>query len=120
MTTKIKNIIFDYGNVIFDIDFKRAQDAFAALGVTDVESVFAHKTQSKLFDDFDMGKISAAEWRAGIRKLIGKPELSDEQIDDAWNKLLIGVPKGNHELLLKIKEQYNAFLSSIDNEVHYK
>ncbi len=120
MSTQIKNIIFDYGNVIFDIDFKRAQKAFAELGVSNVERIFDHKVQSQLFDNFDTGKISAAEWRTGIRELIGSQQLTDQQIDDAWNKLLIGIPQGNHELLLKIKEQYNTFLLSNNNEVHYK
>jgi putative hydrolase of the HAD superfamily len=32
---------------------------------------------------------------------------------------LIGVPDGNHDLLLKIKAQYPTFLLSNNNEIHY-
>ncbi|HWV74517.1 MAG TPA: HAD family phosphatase [Pseudosphingobacterium sp.] len=115
----IENIIFDYGNVIFMIDFQRAQNAFMELGVNDVEKMFGHAGQSVLFDDFDTGKISAQQFRDGIREITGQQLLKDEQIDGAWNALLIGVPKGRHELLMRLKERYNTFLLSNNNEIHY-
>lgn len=119
MSDTIKNIIFDYGNVIFDIDFRKAQDAFKKLGVDNIEEIYGHKNQSHIFDDFDKGAISAADFRNEIRRLTGHNELEDQQIDDAWNALLLGVPTGNHDLLLNIKDQYNTFLLSNNNEIHY-
>lgn len=116
----IKNIIFDYGNVIFTIDFTRTQKAFEDLGITKVDSFFSHKSHDSLFDDFETGSISSEEFRHGIRKISGKIELTDKQIDDTWNSLLIGVAEGNHELLLKLKEKYRIFLLSNINEIHLK
>lgn len=118
MNKAIKNIIFDYGNVIFTIDFKRTQAAFAALGIENVEEFYAHKGHDPLFDEFEKGNITAAEFRDSIRKVSKHPELTDQQIDDAWNSLLIGVPDGNHELLLALKEKYRLFLLSNINEIH--
>ncbi|HET8830413.1 MAG TPA: HAD family phosphatase, partial [Pelobium sp.] len=118
MLENIKNIIFDYGNVIFKIDFKRTQKAFEDLGVQNVESFFAHKGHHTIFDQFESGKISAAEFRNGIRTLVANPNLTDQQIDNAWNSLLIGVMEGNHELLLKLKDKYRTFLLSNINEIH--
>jgi len=115
----IKNIIFDYGNVIFDIDFRIAQDSFKKLGITDIENFFAHKAHNQLFDDFETGAISPAEFRAGIRDAAKKPELTDAEIDEAWNSLLIGTIQENHDLLLKVKEKYRTFLLSNNNEIHY-
>jgi len=115
----IKNIIFDYGNVIFEIDFKITQHAFAQLGITDIENFFAHKGHNHLFDDFETGAISPEEFRSGIRKAANKPELTDEQIDKAWNSLLIGTMQENHDLLLKVKAKYRTFLLSNNNEIHY-
>ena len=116
---KIKNIILDYGNVIFMIDFAKSQQAFTQLGITNVDKVFAHHGQIKIFDDFDRGLITAAEFRQGIRELTENLELTDEQIDKAWNALLIGVPAGKHEILLALKEKYRSFLLSNNNEIHY-
>ncbi|TKB97917.1 HAD family hydrolase [Pedobacter cryophilus] len=114
----IKNVIFDYGNVIFTIDFKRTQAAFNALGINNVESFYAHKTQHPIFNQFEKGEITAAQFRDGIREISEHPNLTDEQIDHTWNSLLIGVPKGNHELLLQVKQKYRTFLLSNINEIH--
>ncbi|MCY1538523.1 Alpha-D-glucose 1-phosphate phosphatase YihX [compost metagenome] len=45
--------------------------------------------------------------------------MKDEQIDEAWNSLLIGVSANNHEVLLRVKEKYRTFLLSNNNEIHY-
>ena len=115
----IKNIIFDYGNVIFLIDFKRTQHTFTELGIDNVERFFAHTGHDPLFDQFEQGLITAHEFRDGIRRITGKTELTDEQIDNAWNTLLIGVPPINHRILLAAKKRYRTFLLSNNNEIHY-
>ncbi|WP_374165352.1 HAD family hydrolase [Arcticibacter sp. MXS-1] len=114
----IKNIIFDYGNVIFLIDFLKTQHTFTELGIENVDRFFAHAGHDPLFDEFEQGNISSAEFRDGIRRITGRPELSDKDIDGAWTSLLIGVPPVNHELLLKAKERYRTFLLSNINEIH--
>ena len=116
---KIKNIIFDYGNVIFLIDFKRTQHTFTELGIENVDRFFGHTGHDVLFDEFEKGLITSAEFRQGIRRITGKPDLTDSEIDHAWNTLLIGVPPVNHEILLKAKKKYRTFLLSNNNEIHY-
>ncbi|QJD97172.1 HAD family phosphatase [Mucilaginibacter robiniae] len=115
----IKNIIFDYGNVIFSIDFARVQQSLEALGIPDVETFYGHRQQDAIFDAFDRGQITAAEFRSRIREKAGNPHLTDEQIDAAWNSILVGIAEGNHELLLKLKDKYRTFLLSNINEIHY-
>ncbi|GGC58049.1 haloacid dehalogenase [Pedobacter quisquiliarum] len=116
----IKNIIFDYGNVIFEINFKKAQVALAQLGIANIEDFFAHKTHNTLFDDFETASISEDEFRAGIRAAAENPNLTDAEIDAAWNSLLIGVPPTIHDTLLKVREKYRTFLLSNNNVIHYK
>ena len=116
----IKNIIFDYGNVIFEINFKMAQEALAQLGIANIEDFFAHKTHNTLFDDFETASISEDEFRAGIRAAAENPNLTDSEIDAAWNSLLIGVPPTLHDTLLKVREKYRTFLLSNNNVIHYK
>ncbi|RZL31572.1 MAG: HAD family phosphatase, partial [Pedobacter sp.] len=106
-------------NVIFDIDFRIAQESFKKLGITNIENFFAHKSHNQLFDDFETGTISPSEFRDGIRKAANKPVLTDAQIDEAWNSLLIGTIQENHDLLLKVKDKYRTFLLSNNNEIHY-
>lgn len=117
--TNIKNIIFDYGNVIFSIDFELAQKAWAELGITNVEQFFGHRQQDEIFSAFEKGEISPEEFRKQIRIKAGKPDLTDTQIDKAWNAMLLGVAEGNHDLLLKVKAKYRTFLLSNINAIHY-
>lgn len=115
----IKNIIFDYGNVIFEINFKRTQEALSNLGIANITAFFAHKGHDTLFDNFEMAGISADDFRNGIRAAANKPELSDVEIDEAWNSLLVGVSGNNHEVLLEMKDKYRTFLLSNNNQIHY-
>jgi FMN phosphatase YigB (HAD superfamily) len=115
----IKNIIFDYGNVIFRIDFSRVQQSFKDLGISNVDEFFGHLQQDPIFDAFDRGQITAAQFRERIREKADNPNLTDDEIDAAWNSILVGIAEGNHDLLLKLKEKYRTFLLSNINEIHY-
>lgn len=115
----IKNIIFDYGNVIFSIDFTKAQNAFKDLGIDQADQFFGHLQQDAVFDAFDRGEITANQFRDRIIEITGNKNLTAEQIDNAWNSMLLGIAVGNHELLLKLKSKYRTFLMSNINGIHY-
>ncbi|HLQ98938.1 MAG TPA: HAD family phosphatase [Sphingobacterium sp.] len=115
----MENIILDYGNVIFDLDFVKLTESFEKLGVKNVEGLFSQAKQSPLFDAFDKGEISPQEFRDHIRKITEMDSLTDGMIDDAWNSLLIGVPASRHLILEKLKVKYRTFLLSNNNEIHY-
>jgi FMN phosphatase YigB (HAD superfamily) len=115
----IKNIIFDYGNVIFSLDFQRSRQAWVNLGIADPDAFYSHQRQDKIFTEFESGDVSSEQFRAYIRDVLNQPGLTDAQIDHAWNSLLVGVPEGNHELLLELKPRYRTFLLSNINPIHY-
>jgi len=118
ISKNIKTVIFDLGGVLFDIDYKFTQEAFQKLGShADFREVYSHGKQAGIFDEFEKGNISAAKFREGLRKWL--PEhITDKQIDDAWNALLIGLPTDKVELLNRLKKKYNLFLLSNTNEIH--
>lgn len=115
----IKNIIFDYGNVIFSIDFSLTQQAFADLGINNATEFFGHRKQDNIFNAFEKGEIEADEFRTKIREKAGNADLTDEEINNAWNKMLLGIARGNNELLAKLKTKYRTFLLSNINAIHY-
>jgi len=116
---KIKNIIFDYGNVIFEIDFRITQESLKQLGIPNIETFFGHSGHHNLFNDLETGTSTPAQFRDGIREIAQNPELTDQQIDAAWNSLLIGVLPETHEVLLEAKKNYRTFLLSNTNQIHY-
>lgn len=115
----IKNIIFDYGNVIFLLDFGKLKDGWKSLSIGDPDRFFSHGVQDPIFDAFDSGLASADEFRNFIRQKIGKANLTDEEIDAAWNSLLLGVDEGTHEVLAELNRKYRTFLLSNINPIHY-
>jgi putative hydrolase of the HAD superfamily len=86
----MRNIIFDYGGVIIDIDYSRTRIAFERLGVTDFSEHFNQLQQSALFDDFEKGNISEREFRDRLNQQVGA-SFTDEEIDNAWNAMILGV-----------------------------
>ncbi|WP_295668003.1 HAD family phosphatase [uncultured Mucilaginibacter sp.] len=115
----IKNIIFDYGNVIFSLDFAKSQEAWKELGIDNANDFYSHKIQDPVFTAFERGDIDAIGFRERIKEITRKPNLTDQQIDHAWNSLLVGIPQGNHELILNLKSKYRTFLLSNINEIHF-
>jgi len=113
----IKNIIFDFGGVIFDIDYQKPKEEFIKLGIENFPDLYSKARQSNLFDDFEKGLISSEEFREGLRTFSEKP-LTDEQIDHAWNSILINIPERNVAFLQKLKTRYRLFLLSNTNAIH--
>jgi len=118
ISKNIKTVIFDLGGVLFDIDYKYTQQAFQQLGsTTDFHALYSQQKQAGIFDEFEKGNISPAQFRAGLREWLPST-VTDKQIDSAWNALLIGFPPDKVELLNKLKQKYNLYLLSNTNEIH--
>lgn len=116
---KIKNIIFDLGGVILDIDYHLTINAFKNLGISNIDSLFGQAQQVKLFDQMDKGLLSPAEFRNGIREISNLP-LPDAEIDRAWNAMLLSFTPERLELLTAIGKHYRTFLLSNTNAMHMK
>jgi putative hydrolase of the HAD superfamily len=114
----IKQIIFDLGGVILNIDYHLTIKAFIDLGVEDFDGIYCQAKQINLFDDLDKGLIKPQQFRDELRKLTGIP-LSDDDIDKAWNAILLDFPEENIALLQDAKKHYRTFILSNTNEIHF-
>ncbi|HPT03952.1 MAG TPA: HAD family phosphatase, partial [Bacteroidales bacterium] len=114
----IKNIIFDFGGVVIDIDFQAAANSFKKLGISDFSRMYSQISQVQLFDRFEKGMLSPQEFRTEL-KIFLPSEISDNQIDAAWNSMILNIPAKRVDLLLNLKNQYRTFLLSNTNKIHY-
>ncbi len=115
----IRNIIFDFGGVIYDIDFQRSMLEFHKLGLGNFDQLYSKAIQDKLFDKLETAELSNQEFRNELKKSF--PEnVGDNQIDAAWNALLIGFVKERLDLLNQVKDTYNIYLLSNTNNIHYQ
>lgn len=110
-------ILFDLGGVILNLDYHRTAQAFDALSEGRFASAYSQHRQDPLFDDMETGRISPDQFRDGLRDLFGIVG-SDEDIDAAWNAMLLDIPPARIELLRRIGRERRIFLLSNTNEIH--
>jgi putative hydrolase of the HAD superfamily len=114
----IKNIIFDLGGVLMNIDVSITESAFIDLGVDQFSAMFTQHHSNDLFVQLETGQISPEAFYEAFRKGTGV-ELSDEIIKKAWNALLLDFRIPSLEWLEKIKTKYRIFLFSNTNQIHH-
>jgi len=112
-----KNLIFDLGNVLYDIDFTRMNTAFESIGIEGIDNHFTLHKSHQLFLDLEMGFINETTFCEGVRGLVNLP-LSNEQIIYAWNALLVGFRKNSIQWIKDNNHRFNIFLYSNTNEIH--
>lgn len=119
MIEGIRNIIFDLGGVILNIDYQRPIHAFEKLGIRDAAKIYTQAEQTELFDALETGKFGEAEFIAGLKELSGTA-VSEIQLIDAWNSILLDFPLRRLQILQQLQLHFNTFLCSNTNEIHEK
>lgn len=114
----IKNLVFDFGGVIVNLNRNRCIGAFAEIGVDVHEQLTNNYLHKDMFMGLELGQMTAAEFRDAIR-LLTPNKLTNRQIDDAWILMLDGAPDYKLEALLELRRTYNVFLLSNTNEIHW-
>ncbi|AKD01826.1 HAD family phosphatase [Pontibacter korlensis] len=115
--TQIKNIIFDLGGVIINLDYNKSIEELQKLCKENCNIAYSQKEQSHLFDLLETGNCSNEEFRNGLRETYGI-DASDEAIDEAWNAMLLDIPQERIDLLLELGKKYRIFLLSNTNAIH--
>lgn len=113
----IKNIIFDLGGVILDIDYHKTISAFQQLGSNNFEKHFNQAKQSGIFDAFETGKMGAKDFVFEIKKMLPN-STSEQEIVCAWNAMLLDLLPERIAYLEEIRKYYHIFLYSNINAIH--
>ncbi|HOI31383.1 MAG: HAD family phosphatase [Bacteroidales bacterium] len=114
----VKNIIFDFGGVVLDIDPVQTLNELKKLGFNEPELLEMPEFKDQIMGKFERGILTPETFRNKIRKFL-KLDVSDQRIDDAWNALLLDIPKERIKVIEQAKSHYNIFLLSNSNEIHY-
>ncbi|WP_026630442.1 HAD family hydrolase [Dyadobacter alkalitolerans] len=116
--SKIKNIIFDLGDVILNIDVPVASKSFAELSGREQAEILELFSKNALFRQFETGELDEMGFRNYVRKILEFSDLSDEAIDTAWNSLLLDLPPERVELIQNLSKNYRLFLLSNTSSIH--
>ena len=118
MDKQIKNIVFDLGGVLVDLDFKAAINGLQQAGFANVKEQLDALDQGGIFQKFELGEMTADEFRAAIREN-STVTLTDEEIDALWNAMLLEIPREKLELILDLRGKYMVYLLSNTNSIHW-
>ena len=118
MNSRIENIVFDFGGVLIDLDFNRLLKAFKRIGFNDIESQLQTYERDGIFQKYELGEMTADEFRMAIREK-SNVTLTDSDIDDLWNLMLVKIPSEKLDFILGLRNNYNVYLLSNTNSTNH-
>lgn len=113
----IRNIIFDLGGVLLNIDPQKTIEAFGQLGMDKLIGDKGLSYDHDIFYLMELGKISPDEFRNGVRKLL-PGAVTDNQIDEAWTAMLLDFPAIRIKLIKNLRNHFKIYLFSNTNAIH--
>lgn len=113
-----KNIIFDLGGVIIDLNRDLAVEALQRLGLSEADKMLGLYRQEDPFLGLETGHTDAATFFDDIRGRCGGA--SDADIAAAFDRFLIGIPQQRLARLRELRKAgYRLYVLSNTNPVMY-
>lgn len=117
MLRGIRNIIFDLGGVLLNIDPKKTIEAFGKLGMEQLVGDKGLSYDHDIFYQMEQGQITPDEFREGVLKLLPN-RVSFQEIDAAWTAMLLDFPAIRVELVKNLRKDFKIYLFSNTNAIH--
>jgi putative hydrolase of the HAD superfamily len=117
LVSSVKTLIFDLGGVILDLSVPNTLDLFANLSGMPREKVHELYFSTPGFLDYEKGLIDDRAFRDFVRQTYSITA-SDDEIDRAWNAMLLGIPALKLDLLTRLQNEFQVFLLSNTNSIH--
>lgn len=114
---QIKNVIFDLGGVLLNIDYNRTKDAFAALGFLKFEEMYNQYHSDGLFTQLETGHVKPAEFYRQM--LLHAPQgVTANDIENAWNAMLLNFRTPTLAFIASLQATKKVYLLSNTNAIH--
>jgi epoxide hydrolase-like predicted phosphatase len=114
---KVKAVIFDLGGVIVDLAVDKTIQAFSNLSGRSVTEVQYLYSQHLGFVAYEKGKMTDQDFRQMLRELFST-QVSDAQLDAAWNAMLVDLPLQKLQWLTELKKNFQIYALSNTNHIH--
>ena len=110
--------IFDMGNVIIDIDFKRVLGVWSHLSGTPLATLTERFSMGEVFQKHERGEISDEQFAADLCNEMGIA-LSFEQFSAGWHAVFVGLRPEVITLFRKLREEgHRVVVLSNTNRLH--
>jgi len=117
MLNGIRNIIFDLGGVLLNIDPKKTIEAFGKLGMEQLVGDKGLSYDHDIFYQMEQGQITPDEFRKGVIELLPN-RVSFQEIDAAWTAMLLDFPAIRVKLVKNLRKDFKIYLFSNTNAIH--
>ena len=112
----IKNIVFDMGGVLVDLDREACIRAFCAIGYPEAKDLLDPYKQSGIFLQLEEGKVTPEELHDYICRTTGK-KIDGKKIDQALEQFITGLPLFKLEMLRNLRNKFKIYLLSNTNAI---
>jgi putative hydrolase of the HAD superfamily len=116
--SETKNLIFDLGGVLLNINPLLSLTEFEKLSGIGKEPLAQRLQKENVFAKFETGHLSPAQFRGELNRIMDT-KLDDGVIDAAWNTLLLDFPYERLLLLQQLRKNYKIYLLSNTNIIHF-
>jgi len=108
---KIKNYIFDFGDVFINLDKPATQQELLKLGMDSFT-----EEMSSINKAYEKGLVSTEEFLAFYQTQF--PQATKEELKTAWNKILLDFPLFRLEFIEAFSKKHPCYLLSNINDLH--
>lgn len=116
--SRIRSIIFDFGNVIYRFDNQRILASLSPLCGRSVEELATLLGRSTLPLDYEAGQVDSAEFLEGVSRLCGF-SFEEESFFRAFTEIFTPI-EGTLELIRRLAPNYRLGLISNTNPWHFE
>lgn len=109
-------IVFDFGNVLIDLDFERCFQYFERILNVDWSDRKLPDSIVNAIKKYDRGQISDEALIWAFQNV--NPTANPRDIIKAWNSLIGTMPESRFAMLEKLREHYNLCILSNINSMH--
>lgn len=112
-----RNFLFDFGNVLIDLDIEGASERIRALMDPAYQAASVEQAIIRTIEKFEVGAISTEVFLNAMLKYARRGVQALDVIS-AWNSMLVGIPPYRLSMLRKLKENHGVYLLSNTNSLH--
>ena len=115
----IKNLLFDQGGVIVDIERDRCLEELRCLGMEAPEKLVGLYKQDGPFFALENGDVTLDEFHQELRPFMPQG-VTDEQMDHAFSSFIVGIPLHRLQSLRQLRKRYRTYILSNTNPLMFE
>lgn len=115
----IKNIVFDFGGVLVNLNQQACMDELTRLGVPNIEDYLTAYGHVGIFGAFENGDVDLPTFCRGVREQFHL-DCEDIDVENAWARFLENIPYKKLKLVYALSRKYRIFILSNTNPIHIK